>query len=113
MTHSTVDCLSGQAPKSHMAGPTSPRTRPSGHLPKGNKMIGQNLPAPLAEISPSFGETSEGDTGSSLRLRVAAGWSHLKRVFRQLEAHWIGDLLALFCLALTIYMFLVIGWVLT
>ncbi|KPU84459.1 hypothetical protein JI58_03650 [Marinosulfonomonas sp. PRT-SC04] len=76
-------------------------------------MLKQNSPAPLAEISPPFGETSEGDTGPSLRLRVAAGWGHLKRALRRLDESLIGDVLAMICLAAMIYAFLVVGWVMS
>lgn len=61
-------------------------------------MLKQNSPTPLAEISPSFWGTSEGDTGPNLRLRVAAGWDHLKRVLRWLDDSLLGDFLALICL---------------
>ena len=76
-------------------------------------MLKQNSPAPLAEISPPFGETSEGDNGPSLRLRVAVGWDHLKRVSKRIEDSLLGDFLALFCLIGSAAGVYFIGWALS
>lgn len=44
---------------------------------------------------------------------LGAGWRWVVRVNRRIEESWLGDLLALICLAAIIYVFLVSGWVLS
>lgn len=80
--------------------------------PKGHDPLGAfEHTAPLTQTAPLLGEV-EGAYGPSQRLPVARGWDRIKRLNARLEDSWLGDLLALICLAGCIYMFLVIGWVL-
>lgn len=44
---------------------------------------------------------------------LGTGWRWVAQMSQRIEESWVGDLLALICLAATIYLFLVIGWVLS
>lgn len=44
---------------------------------------------------------------------LGTGWRWVAQMSPRIEESWVGDLLALICLAATIYLFLVIGWVLS
>lgn len=51
----------------------------------------------------------EGDSGPRSRLPVRL-WGHAKRAFNALDNHWVGDVIALVCMAFVTWGFMVIGW---
>lgn len=55
---------------------------------------------------------NRGPVGSRLSS-LGAGWRWVIQAHKRLEASWVGDVLALICIAIGVYVFLVAGWVLS